>query len=239
MSFFTLVARRIASLPAAHRFHEKAAALIVKIKARRDAYLCNAANEEDVELLEFLAVDDQEASSRQSNGDGAEFADEEDQEVKIEAAREVDRGLYCIHEGPSPSDGGPSLLDLSCSHPKTHSTQHTLPSLPTTVINLGANFLRPFSERYPEAMAAKDPRYFTRTCTLGKAWACEMLCWRRALLVARQQEELGLLGIYRNFGHSEIFGLTQPETVNKPDYSAAVKKVLEAWDIARKECGFD
>jgi len=239
LSFFTLVAQRIASLPAAHRFHEKAAALIDKIKARKDGYVCNAANEEDVDFLEFLAVDDQEASSPQSNGEEDEFADEEDQEVKNEAAREGDRGLYCIHEGTAPSDGGPSLLDLSCHHPKTHSTQHTLPSLPTTVINLGANFLLSFKERYPEAMATKDHHNFSRSCTLGKAWACEMLCWRRVLLVARQQEELGLLGIYRKFGHSEIFGLTQPETANKPGYSAAVKKVFEAWDITRKEFGFD
>jgi len=185
--------------------------------------------------------DELEASSPPSSGEGVKPADDEDQEANEEDAQ---RGLYCIHESHSNRKSGTSLLDRSCSHPKgTHTKQHAPPSgLTTHVIKLGANFLRPYEERYLRGMDEKNPRFFTRTCTLGLVWACEMLCWRRTLLVAKEEEELGHLGIYTKFGHSEIFGLTRPETASASEcglYDAAVKKVLAAWDSARVECGFN
>jgi hypothetical protein len=271
-SFFELVEERVATLTPGHRFHDMAAALIVKIKARKDGNVCNAANEEELEFIEFVvfgvlkddddsgyddeqddsdeweqqqgADDDgndvsEEASSPPSSGEGVEHADVEDQEANEEAQR----GLYIIHERPVDRKSGTSLLDYSCSHPKTHTKQHAPPSgLTTEITNLGANFLCPFEERYPAGMKEKNPRFFTRTCTLGMVWACEMLCWRRTLLVAEEEEKLGYLGIYTKFGHAEIFGLTRPETASASEcdlYDTAVKKVLGAWDSARVECGFN
>ena len=150
--------------------------------------------------------------------------------------------LYCVCERGDVNLGGClSLLELSCSRRMKHITKHRLPCSPCDILvmNIGANFVRSFQERYPKDMGKKNPSIRSRVCSIGVAWACEMYCWRVVMDAAKKEQEEKNLRIYTGFGHSETFGLMKHRDDTTGEFDGAFKRVIAAYERAREECAFE